>query len=218
MENSVAGLDADVRGSYNYVEKSVSSGESVAGLYEYNETDHDYVETQDTTAQSGKHYFERTYVSGLMDKVEEQGEGLSDITREFRSVLKLEEDRVVVGAINPDTGEFVAGNYRTEMSDEGILYMYRDPDNDQDVLVARYGADVQLGAVNGTHMVANGSHLAFVSGDGVEVAYIDIDQHGDSVFYMTRSVVVKDMFFGDGMWKWYKRSNNNMSLKWMGAN
>jgi len=29
--------------------------------------------------------------------------------------------------------------------------------------------------------------------------------------------VVKEMYFGDGLWKWYKRANNNMSLKWMGA-
>ena len=49
------------------------------------------------------------------------------------------------------------------------------------------------------------------------VAYIAIDSEGNSTFYMTRSIVVDDMYFGDGLWKFYRRSNRNMSLKWMGG-
>lgn len=49
-----------------------------------------------------------------------------------------------------------------------------------------------------------------------EVAYIAVDPDtGESTFYMTRSVVVKDLRFGN--WMWYGRDNRNMSLKWIGA-
>lgn len=49
-----------------------------------------------------------------------------------------------------------------------------------------------------------------------EVAYIAVDPDtNESTFYMTRSVVVKDLRFGD--WLWYGRRNRNMSLKWVGG-
>lgn len=47
-----------------------------------------------------------------------------------------------------------------------------------------------------------------------EVAYIAVDEYGESTFYMTKSVVVKDLSFGK--WKWFNRANGNMSLKWVG--
>ena len=49
-----------------------------------------------------------------------------------------------------------------------------------------------------------------------EVAYIAVDPDTrESTFYMTRSVVVKDLKFGN--WMWYGRKNRNMSLKWIGS-
>lgn len=36
----------------------------------------------------------------------------------------------------------------------------------------------------------------------------------ESTFYMTRSIVVKDLNFGK--WRWFNRANGNMSLKWVG--
>lgn len=49
-----------------------------------------------------------------------------------------------------------------------------------------------------------------------EVAYIAVDPTTrESTFYMTRSVVVKDLRFGD--WMWYGRRNRNMALKWIGG-
>ena len=103
--------------------------------------------------------------------------------------------------------------YSLKIAQDGF-YIYDDGGN----VVGKYGESMQVGSMAGTHMVADGNHLGFVTGDGNEVAYIDVDPNTkESVFYMTRSVVVKDMFFGEGLWKWYKRANNNMSLKWMGA-
>lgn len=78
-------------------------------------------------------------------------------------------------------------------------------------------ASLLIGSEDSFHIEASSNRMGFVGSDGTEAAYIAVDpQTGDSVFYMTRSVVVKDMFFGNGKWKWYKRSNNNMSVKWMG--
>ena len=84
-----------------------------------------------------------------------------------------------------------------------------------------------LGDSSGMHMEAVGNMLLFlpsnVTSDDDDylskaVAYIAVNQDTDeSVFYMTRSVVVEDMYFGDGLWKFYRRSNRNMSLKWMGG-
>lgn len=77
-------------------------------------------------------------------------------------------------------------------------------------------ASLLIGSNNGFHIEASGSRMSFKDGGGNEVAYIAVDANGKSTFYMTRSVVVEDMHFGNGLWKWYKRSNNNMSVKWMG--
>ena len=49
-----------------------------------------------------------------------------------------------------------------------------------------------------------------------EVAYIAVDPDtNESMFYITRAVVVKDLRFGN--WKWYDRFNGNLALKWMGG-
>ena len=77
--------------------------------------------------------------------------------------------------------------------------------------------ELLIGDTSGAHMEADGNRLSFKDGSGNEVAYIDIDSDGNSTFYMTRSIVVDDMFFGDGLWKFYRRSNRNMSIKWMGG-
>ena len=78
-------------------------------------------------------------------------------------------------------------------------------------------ASLLIGATNSFHIEASPTRMSFRGSDGSEAAYISVDPDtGKSIFYMTKSVVVEDMFFGDGKWKWYKRSNNNMSVKWMG--
>lgn len=93
---------------------------------------------------------------------------------------------------------------------------------------------VQIGASGGTHIEARGDRFSFFAGgygysslpDGYtpvagtampgEVAYIAVDPvTQESMFYMTRSVVVKDLRFGD--WMWFSRRNRNMALKWIGS-
>ena len=101
--------------------------------------------------------------------------------------------------------------YSLKIAQDG-LYIYDDGGQ----VIGKYGDNMQIGSLSGTHMIADENELAFLTKDGTKVAYIEVDERGESWFYMTRSVVVKDMFFGDGLWKWCKRDNNNMSLKWMG--
>ena len=48
-----------------------------------------------------------------------------------------------------------------------------------------------------------------------EVAFIAADSHGDSVFYMNRAVIVRELRFAK--WKWVPRANGNLSLKWIGG-
>lgn len=47
-----------------------------------------------------------------------------------------------------------------------------------------------------------------------EVAYIAVDENGESVFNMNRAVVVSELRFGD--WAWMQRANRNLTLKWRG--
>ena len=49
-----------------------------------------------------------------------------------------------------------------------------------------------------------------------EVAYIAVDPDtGESMFYMTRSVVVKELHIGQ--WSYFRRRNGNLALKWIGG-
>lgn len=82
-------------------------------------------------------------------------------------------------------------------------------------VVASYGETTVIGDATKAHIEIDDSSVSFKTVDGTEVAYIAVDETtGESMFYMTRAVVVKDLRFGN--WKWADRSNGNMALKWMG--
>lgn len=74
---------------------------------------------------------------------------------------------------------------------------------------------VQVGMSSASHIVMQGDRMSFLDKDGAEVAYIAVDSSGESMFYITRAMVVKDLRFGN--WKWYDRRNGNMALRWMGT-
>lgn len=86
------------------------------------------------------------------------------------------------------------------------------------VPVARFTANgAVIGKATGAmHVELTSDRLSFIDAKGTSVAYIEVDSStGFSVMYITRSVVVEDMTFGD--WKWYQRANGNMALRWLGA-
>lgn len=148
------------------------------------------------------------------------------IAAEWRKAVKIDNEngKVTVGYKDND-GNFVGGRAETNETGFDVIMDFPDPQNQNQTIskvVAHYGESAQIGALDGTHIIASGDQLLFLPA-GAEpnianaVAYIDIDpQTQESVFYMTRSVVVKDMFLGEGKWKFFKRENNNLSLKWMG--
>ena len=120
-----------------------------------------------------------------------------------------------------DRFSFFAGGFGWDtMPDE---YLYREVTNP-------YGNPVSNGwyeLVNGHYTLSEDTSVTsgkayyeyIVTPDSAlpgEVAYIAVNPDTqESTFYMTRSVVVKDLRFGN--WMWYGRDNRNMSLKWIGA-
>ena len=90
-----------------------------------------------------------------------------------------------------------------------------DVKNGNDVL-ASFGSTTVIGNQNGAHLEATGDRLSFKDKDGNEVAYIAVDaETNESLFYMTKAIVVKDLFFGK--WRWNSRNNNNLALMWVGS-
>ena len=119
-----------------------------------------------------------------------------------------------------DRFSFFAGGYGWEtLSDEYLYKPVQQP----------YGSPVSHGwyeLVNGQYTLTEDTTVQSgktyyqynVTPDSAlpgEVAYIAVDPDTqESTFYMTRSVVVKDLKFGK--WMFYGRRNNNMSVKWIG--
>lgn len=112
---------------------------------------------------------------------------------------------------------------------------------DGGVSTALYGEKTRIGKVAELHIESRPDRLSFMAPgtqlpnptytNGVlnslpagtvqtgEVAYLateTVNGVEESVFYIVHSVVVKDIKFGDNKWKWWKRDNDNMTLKWMG--
>jgi len=143
------------------------------------------------------------------------------------SISMLDENNNVIGewdknGLRTDWFNFQSGSnsaYIGKGDSEGIRNVYIDDDsidirNGQDVL-ASFGETVIIGKTDGAHLNASSDRLSFQVGDN-EVAYVSIDpETNDSVFYMTKAIVVQDLFFG--MWRWQSRSNSNLALKWIGS-
>lgn len=147
-----------------------------------------------------------------------QGNAASNIVARFGSdgaqIGKNDTNRLELGASSLRAYD-ADGNLYFNMTPDGLTADQIDVNDDLRQALLQV-ANLVIGSTDGTYISANGNHMSFMSG-GNEVAYIDIDPNtNEAVFYMTRSVVVKDMQFGNGNWKWYSRENGNMSLKWIG--
>ena len=84
------------------------------------------------------------------------------------------------------------------------------------ISVAEYGQNARIGREGEMHLTMTPSELAFRDASGTPVAYIEV-VGGESLFYMTRAVVVSDLRFGNNKWTFATRDNDNLSLKWLGA-
>ena len=85
------------------------------------------------------------------------------------------------------------------------------------VSVAEYGSSLRIGKEGEARLSFSGDTLLFQDASGVAVASIAVNELGESVFYMTNAIVMSELNFGEGMWRWQKRDNDNLSLKWLGA-
>ena len=202
-------VDADIATYYE-------AAYDMSAIYELTEAQYEPVQSP-VAADMGDYY----------EKGNPKAQGLysfSEAIRDFLAAHLFMTERGLSVASSQD------GAYRLLAATDGV-YIYDASGN----LVGKYSETMQVGSLTGTHMEAAGEYLLFlpegVTTEGYDmddpddvaeilsksVAYIAIDENGNSTFYMTRSVVVEDMYFGDGLWKFYRRSNRNMGLKWMGG-
>ena len=145
--------------------------------------------------------------TSIFDK-EALSNGIRAAGETARNYIRADESGIRIANAAPD--EATTYQHQTATSTEFVV---------DGMVAASFGSDgAQMGFSGSTHIkvAPDGSRMSFMNGNN-EVAYVAIDEKGDAVFYMTRSMVVKDMQFGEGDWKWYKRDGGNMSLKWMGV-
>ena len=199
-----------------------------------------YVKTTDTTVQSVNYY---ELVDGQYVLVQNPtAEGLPNYyvegtATEYRKVEEPSDSSIATYFERAEaSGAYLSGLYSLveEPAAEDLAYYYEFAPNpsalgfyeftgELDSTVQNYIAshlsltDEGLWVTKdgqGCHLLIANDRLSFRGLDGQEVAYIAVDERGESTFYMTRSVVVKDLKFGK--WMWFERSNRNMALKWVG--
>ena len=170
-----------------------------------------YVLTEDTSVVAGKSYYE-------------YDEAREIELSESKYQNALDGSRIVAKSVT-------AGQIDTESLTADSAFI----DSLKTILLM--AQIVQIGGMGSTHVEMRGNRFSFFAPgysydyafeqdpDYVvesnkampgEVAYIAVDDETqESMFYITRAVVVKDLRFGN--WKWYDRSNGNLALKWIGG-
>jgi len=121
--------------------------------------------------------------------------------------------------IDPAGGEVAEYSTVTNIGSSNGRHVHIDDDSvdimDGTTSLASFGSTTIIGNQNGAHLEASGDRLSFKDKDGNEVAYVAVDSEtNESIFYMTKAIVVKDLYFGN--WRWNSRSNNNLALMWVG--
>ena len=104
--------------------------------------------------------------------------------------------------------------YRTDVSSTGMQVV---DTSDQQPVVSVGASGGQFGKSDGFHLVLLPTELSLRDPNDLRVAYIEVDSQGNSLFYVANAVIVDDLRFGGGDWKWAARQNRNLSLKWMGG-
>lgn len=105
--------------------------------------------------------------------------------------------------------------YRTDVSSTGMQVV---DTSDQQPVVSVGASGGQFGKSSGFHLVLLPTELSLRDPNDLRVAYIEVDSQGNSLFYVANAVIVDDLRFGGGDWKWAARQNRNLSLKWLGGN
>lgn len=220
----------------SYEETDVPEGAdpSSMGLWELVAT---YSPTTDTTVDGSKTYYELVvaYVP-TTDSAIDQTKAYWEVASESFDVADVTE-----GASPKDAGlwelsgidealtEYVRSHLA--LTDSGLYLMtdgsgYRlhlasdgwELTDAQGVPVtATFVADgepvTRLGRASGMHMDLTSDRLSFLMGDGTEVAYISVDENGNSSFSIGNAIVLTQLNIG--RWRWFERANGNLALKYV---
>ena len=109
-----------------------------------------------------------------------------------------------------------------QRSDGSGTYYFRPEFDSQGHVVgskqtaAYTGSGAIIGDAGAMHLSLTDDQMGFVNGTQ-RVAYIDIDPDtNEGLFHITNIVVVNELRIGE--WKWFRRRNGHLSLRWDGSN
>jgi len=206
---------------------SLSTVEDVVGTLSWICEHGAFDATSDTSPQEGKRYFTRSgtspnYSYAPVSSVPYSYALTSDSALDDSKTYYVLSNGVYTAVAEPDVSDIATYYERSEGNPYALGYY--EFTGELDATVQNYISshlsltDEGLWVTKdgqGCHLLIANDRLSFVGTDGSEVAYIAVDPvTQESTFYMTRSVVVKDLKFGK--WMWFERYNRNMALKWVG--
>lgn len=219
-----------------YVEASVSTGDSVTGLYEATDEE-SLAGAVEIMAESLDNYqidanarlgslennssMQESQINTLQDKtdsidetLDSQSTAIKDMTDHLNSSIRIDRENgaIDIGYVNSN-GEYVG--YRSETSTDGFDIVSESGES-----VAHYGETSRVGYLGQLHIETRPDRLSFMAAEtslpmpeydtnnqfialdpnspvNGEIAYLAADSNGESTFYMTRTVVVKELAFGD---------------------
>ena len=145
------------------------------------------------------------------------------------SISSVEEG---LGASIAENSRFIDAHFESSLEDGLFVHQSGDADNGVRVTdeveiirdgasVASYGESVRIGPADGPHVSIDDDSMDFYAGAesgevDTRVGYVAVDQESnESLFYMTKAVIVSDLRFGD--WQWTSRENGNLNLRWIGS-
>lgn len=197
---------------YSYEEAQMPDPAGLASLYELVEGE--YVPTGDTAYAFGKSYYALEsggYVpsveldaSDYYDKGNPTSQGLYELGDTVRNYLAshiaMTDEGLLLSA--DDTG------YHVRLAATGMQVI--DP---YGKVVGIHGETIQLGSTDGIYLQVTNSVLAFRT-LSQQLAYFGLNENGIWEMHIANTYVDDMIRFGD--YAWVKRSNGNMSLKWLG--
>lgn len=194
----------------------LSTVENVVGTLNWIAEHGEYSATEDTEVIAGKTYYIRTGAAGdysyiIVTNPESNPSeaGYYELTNIDESVTNYIKTHLVL----TDDGLYIlldeSNGYKLKLTNSGASII--DAAGQE---VAVYSSVTTVGPATGAHVEIAGNRMSFRVGDN-EVAYIAIDPDTqESIFYMTKAIVVQDLHFGE--WKWSSRANGNLALRWVG--
>lgn len=197
---------------YVYAAATMPDPADLASLYELVEGE--YVPTEDTAYVFGKAYYAlesgeysvavELDASEYYDRGNPTSQGLYELDDTVRNYLAshiaMTDEGLMLSA--DDTG------YHVRLGATGMQVI--DP---YGKVVGIHGETIQLGSTDGVYLEITNSILAFKTGSQ-RMAYFGLNENGIWEMHIANTYVDDMLRFGD--YAWVKRSNGNMTIKWLG--